>query len=327
MSVDQEGERKLIERIHDIIEKYWKRPSYDDSVIILLKENEYLVVHTDVANFSSDYVEEMGFYNLGWKIAISNLSDIACKGAKPYGMLLAISLPRGFKIEDFESIIRGACDAMKENGAIYLGGDLSSSLELSLAGFSFGFTQRPILRSGAEEGDLIGVTGKFGLNSLAYKALFEGLELPNSLRNKAFSNLFKPKGRIKEALEISPYLSSCMDISDGLAISLNQLSNANNLGFEINEIPLDPDFLRFCEENSLDPLALALYQEGEEYELLFTFNRRNLDNIKRTLENLQCDFKVIGKVMKGKGVYYRDGKRNLEILEIGWEHFKYWKKQ
>ncbi len=326
MSVVKElGERSIIELIHEIIGNYWSKPIYDDSVFYKIDKDLYLVLHTDVANYYSDYIDMMGYYNFGWKIVIANLSDIACKGAKPIGMLLAISLPENFSIDDLKQLIKGACDAMNENGAIYMGGDLSSSKEFSVAGFAFGTANKIVERRGARTGDLIGVTGKFGLNSLGFKAIFENLDLNSSLKDKALDRIFRPKGRIKEAIAISPFITSCMDISDGLAISLNQLAEANGMSFIINEIPIDGEVLEFCKERNLDPLELALYRGGEEYEILFTFPERNLKDIERILEGHNCDFSVIGKTYEGRGIRYIDENRNFEITSLGWEHFKYWK--
>jgi len=266
----------------------------------------------------------MGFYNFGWKAVISNLSDIACKGAKPLGILFSFSLPKNLELNNFEEIIKGICDACKEEDVIYLGGDTSSSNELSIAGFAFGIAKRIIKRKGAKIGDLIGVTGKFGLNSIAYEILFKKAKSDEYIKNLSLSNLFKPKGRIKEALMISPYLNCCMDISDGLAISLNQLCELNNVGARIFNIPIHEKVYEFCEINNLDPLELSLYKGGEEYEILFCFNESYLEDIKNLLTSLGCEFNVIGEITKNKEVIYNDGKRNFVIESKGWEHFKRW---
>jgi len=325
MNISALGERKIIEVVHEIIEKKLNfKPDYDDSAFIRLPSSDYLVLHTDVLNESTDFIKEMGFYNFGWKAVISNLSDIACKGAKPLGILFSFSLPKSLDLKDFEEMIKGICDACKEEDVIYLGGDTSSSNELSIAGFAFGIAKRIIKRKGAKIGDLIGVTGKFGLNSIAYEILFKKAKSDEYIKNLSLSNLFKPKGRIKEALMISPYLNCCMDISDGLAISLNQLCELNNVGARIFNIPIHEKVNEFCEINNLDPLELSLYKGGEEYEILFCFNESYLEDIKNLLTSLKCEFNVIGEITKNKEVIYNDGKRNFVIESKGWEHFKQW---
>ena len=325
MMLSELGERKVIEIIHNIIEKRLDfKPDFDDSVFVKLPSSDYLVLHTDVLNESTDFIEEMGFYNFGWKAVISNLSDVACKGAKPLGILFSFSIPNKINLDNFEKMVKGICDACKENDVIYLGGDTSSSNELSIAGFTFGITKRIVKRKGAKVGDLVGVTGKFGLNSIAYEILFKKIKSDETIKDLSLANLFKPKGRIKEALMISSFLNCCMDISDGLAISLNQLCELNGLGAKIFNIPIHEKVYEFCEMNNLDPLELSLYKGGEEYEILFCFEEKYLEDIRNILTSLGCEFNVIGKVTKEKKLIYDDGKRSFIIENRGWEHFKKW---
>lgn len=320
------GEKKLIDIIHDLVLKYWgERPLYDDAVYYQIGPFSYLFFHTDVLNYSTDYIEGMGFYNFGWKAVISNLSDIVCKGAKPIGMLASISLPEDMTESQFQELIKGICDALKVNGARYLGGDLSSSKELSIAGFVYGRGNRIILRSGSKEGHFIGVSGKFGLTSLAYKILFEKWEVPEYLKKRALQSVFKPQGRIKEAMYISDFIVSCMDISDGLAISLHQLADANNMGIEVNKIPIDEEVLDYCRAKGIDPLEFALYHGGEEYELLFTYDPKYESYIKQILFKSNAWFTRLGKfTSKREGVYFKNKEKKFEIERRGWEHFKYW---
>jgi len=325
MILSELGERKIIEIIHNIIEKRLDfKPDFDDSVFVKLPSSDYLVLHTDVLNESTDFIEEMGFYNFGWKAVISNLSDVACKGAKPLGILFSFSIPNKINLDNFEKMVKGICDACKENDVLYLGGDTSSSNELSIAGFTFGITKRIVKRKGAKVGDLIGVTGKFGLNSVAYEILFKKTESDETTKNLFLANLFKPRGRIKESLMISSFLNCCMDISDGLAVSLNQLCELNGLGAKIFNIPIHEKVYEFCEMNNLDPLELSLYKGGEEYEILFCFDEKYLEDIRNILTSLGCEFNVIGKVTKEKKLIYDDGKRSFIIENRGWEHFKKW---
>lgn len=150
MMLSELGERKVIEIIHNIIEKRLDfKPDFDDSVFVKLPSSDYLVLHTDVLNESTDFVEEMGFYNFGWKAVISNLSDVACKGAKPLGILFSFSIPNKINLDNFEKMVKGICDACKENDVIYLGGDTSSSNELSIAGFTFGITKKDSKKEGS----------------------------------------------------------------------------------------------------------------------------------------------------------------------------------
>ncbi|MFP3189824.1 MAG: thiamine-phosphate kinase [Thermoproteota archaeon] len=326
MKVSDLGERKLIETIHNYISTYWEKPIYDDSVFFKSLSTDFLVLHTNVFNESTDLPPLMDFYSFGWKSTIANLSDVAVKGAKPLGILFSITLPDQFDVEDFKNLIKGICDASKANSIKYLGGDLSSGKELSLAGFCFGFSKNIIPRNKAKEGDLLGVTGRFGITSIAYKIIFNNLEVSKEIKDFFLNKLFKPKGRVKEALAIAPLINSSMDISDGLALSLHQFCKLNGLGAEISYIPIESHVLQICKSHKLDELNLALYEGGEEYEILFSFSKDRIDEIKSILNYYGCDFSIIGKLTRDKKIIYNNGKEAFEIEEKGWEHFKYWKK-
>jgi len=327
VKVKELGERKLIEHIHELVSKYWNsKPIYDDAYFFWVDYSAHFIFHTDVLNYSTDYIEGMGFYNFGWKAVICNLSDIACKGGDPEGMLFSISIPEDMEFSDFDELIRGILDALKKHNCRYLGGDLSSSRELSIAGFAYGKASKILPRAGAKENYLIGLTGKFGLTSLAYKILFEKWDVPEPLRQRALDSVLKPKGRIREAQMISDFVENCMDISDGLATSLHLFAEANNMGIEVNKIPIDEEVWDYCRNKGIDPYSFALYEGGEEYELLFAFRYDWEDMIRRILLRLGCWFTVIGRfTTKRKGVYYKGKDKKFEIEKRGWEHFKYWK--
>ena len=257
------GERKLIEHIHNMVAERWgSKPIYDDAYYFWVDYSTHFVFHTDVLNFSTDYIDGMGYYNFGWKAVICNLSDVACKGADPTGMLFSITLPEDMEFDDFNEMMRGIMDALKTHRCKYMGGDLSAGKELSIAGFVYGKGHKILPRAGAQEYYLIGLTGKFGLTSLAYKILNEKWDVPEPLRQRALESVFKPKGRIKEALYLSDFINNCMDISDGLATSLHLFAEANNMGIELYKIPIDEEVLDYCRNHGIDPYNLVLYEGG-----------------------------------------------------------------
>lgn len=322
MKVKDVGERKLIDIIHENISSYWGKPTYDDAVFLKSFSSEFLVLHTDVFNESSDLLPGMDLFSFGWKSTIANLSDVAVKGAKPIGLLFSLTLRPNLEVEEFKNLIRGICEAAKINSVKYLGGDLSSGKELSIAGFSVGLSKLIVPRNTAKEGDLLGLTGLFGITSIAFKIVFNELDVDKELKSFFLNKLYRPNGRVKEALAISHLINSSMDISDGLALSLHFLCDANKLGAEINNIPIHPYVLEICRSRGINEHELALYEGGEEYEILFSFDEDNLEEIRRILTYYGCEFTVIGKLTRGHGIVYDDGKKTFKIEKKGWEHFK-----
>ena len=99
-----------------------------------------------------------------------------------------------------------------------------------------------------------------------------------------------------------------IDISDGLAFELGELSRLSKkkIVIEFDKLPVNPKLFDFCEKNKLD-LEEIVFHHGEDYKIVYT-----------TPEPIGI---IIGKVMKGKGVYLiKDGeKKKLEYR--GYEHF------
>ncbi|MBO3803653.1 MAG: thiamine-phosphate kinase, partial [Candidatus Brockarchaeota archaeon] len=95
-------------------------------------------------------------------------------------------------------------------------------------------------RSGAKPGNVLAVTGKFGLTSVGYKILLEGLEAPTGVKKAALRAVYAPSARMREGLAAAKArgVTACMDCSDGLARSLHQLSEMSGVGFRVCEVPI-----------------------------------------------------------------------------------------
>ena len=92
-------------------------------------------------------------------------------------------------------------------------------------------------------------------------------DLDRLLDNKKISKkskFIKPVLTPKFFYEISSFINSAMDISDGLFFELERLSKSNNIGF---------DFL----QNISNEIGCS----GEEYEILFTFDKKHQKKIEK----------------------------------------------
>ena len=81
-----------------------------------------------------------------------------------------------------------------------------------------------------------------------------------------------------------------MDISDGLFFELEKLSIASKVGFE---------FFHEIDE--------SIGTSGEEYEILFSFDKKNLDKIKKIALKHKVKLNLFAKAVKGK---YRTNAKN-----------------
>jgi len=133
-----------------------------------------------------------------------------------------------------------------------------------------------------------------------------------------------PKARLKEGLALarSGVATASIDSSDGLAISLHQLSSTSNVGFIVTDLPIPPEVERFANIHGLDPKELALYG-GEEYELVVTIKPSLWEKAHRITEIAGGTLTKIGRVTKERKVILRlRGEEEKRIPPRGWEHFR-----
>ena len=131
-----------------------------------------------------------------------------------------------------------------------------------------------LLRKGAKKDDLLAVTGSLGMAAAGYHSI------KNALGNKrAEKALLEPKPRVKEGMSLSAsgVVSSCMDISDGLASSVYTLAEASKVSFELDyaAIPVEKDVIEIAKKVGMSPEELVLYYGGD-YQLLFTLRPEGL---------------------------------------------------
>ncbi len=279
---------------------------FEDCAVIDLADAEYLVATTDMFHRTTDFPEEMSAWQIGWMCAAGTLSDIAAMGAHPCGLLVSIGLP-DLPPAFVESMIDGMSACARECGTAIIGGDTDSHQELTISGTALGHVRKDqiLRRRGAQVGDLVCVTGYLGTACAGMRALESGRAADDPV---AVKKLFEPIPRIAEGISLaeSKTVTSMMDNSDGLSISLYQLAEVSGCGFTIqaDSLPvlpgLDPDL-------GLGPdLELALYSGGD-FELLFTVAPERLDDAMDA-----CELTIIGEVTPVAGEITLDKTREIE---------------
>jgi len=325
-TIDELGERETIERILGLITPMPSNPlpPWEDASAIALSEGLVAVLKTDMLVWSTDVPPGMRAVDVGWKAVVMNFSDLAAKGVRPQAFLASLALPRGTPIQVVEELIRGMDEAARHYDAYFLGGDTNEGGEIIVSGVAYGVAERGRLmrRSGARPGDMLASTGPFGATAAAFKILLEGLEAPGDLRRRLVEAVYRPKARVMEgvALAESGVVTASIDSSDGLAMSLHDLSKSSGVGFRVERLPLSEEAAEFAELHGLDSWELALYG-GEEYELIFTLRPGDVDVVRETLRRVGCDLVEIGVATEDRRLIYVDGGEERPIGR-GWEHFK-----
>ncbi|MFN3622289.1 MAG: thiamine-phosphate kinase, partial [Nitrososphaerales archaeon] len=168
------------------------------------------------------------------------------------------------------------------------------------------------------------VTGDFGYTGAGLYALSKYGRVSRGFVGKAISAVLKPKPPLELGLMLAErrLMSSSIDSSDGLALSLYSLSEASRVKIVVYDLPVAKGLHKFAEENGLSWEELVFYS-GEEYEIVFTTPEDKLDEIKRLSKSLGRRIKVIGRVERGKPVVEYITLSGKKILERrGWIHLQ-----
>lgn len=220
-------------------------------------------------------------FDVGWKAAAQNLSDINAMGAVATAMVVSLTLPGTTPVgwvEDFADGLSAAIVALGAPQCSVAGGDLSGGSELvvtvAVTGSLDGLA--PVLRSGAQAGDQIAVCGNMGFSAAGW-ALHESSILP-STHSPALVAAAALFARPVPPLAAGPAAAragatAMMDISDGLLRDAARLAAASGVALD-----LAGDVLRGLARVladcavvlDADPLTWVL-TGGEDHGLLSTF--------------------------------------------------------
>ena len=318
MKIRELNERDLIEHISRLLTKPGKNTivgaGVDDCAVLDIGGDDYLLATTDMLHRKTDFPQQMSGWQIGWMAVAVNLSDLASKGAKPLGILMAIGIPPDSELDLLNGIIKGMDTCARSFGTHVIGGDMDSHEELTMTGTALGLVNKDLLirRSGANQGDLVCVTGNLGTAGAALILLQKN----DNVDQQILKALFEPVPRINEGMALAKTraITSMMDISDGLALSLHDLAKASGVGFKIydDKLPVLPDVKKLL---NIDELPEAVLFAGGDFELLFTVPPDKINEARNA-----CTFTVIGEAIK-EGIFI-ERSNGIEKLEgRGFEHF------
>jgi len=275
----------------------------DDAAVMRAPDGRY-VVTTDTMVHGPDFrLAWSSPFDLGWKAAATNLSDVAAMGAVPTALVVALVAPAHTPVADLEQLadgLREACGVLAP-GCGVVGGDLSVSETFTIAVTAFGDLQdrAPVLRSGARPGDVVAVAGRLGLAATGLRLLFaDGVDadgVPDATIARSLSEAHPAELGAQLApvppIRLGPVAAragatAMLDVSDGLAIDARRIAAASGVALD-----LDTTAVAGVAGEGVDPrVALS---GGEDHALLATFPAEGA---------LPEGFVPIGRVAAGAGL-------------------------
>ena len=266
--------------------------------------------------------------DVGWKAVASSVSDVAAMGGEPACALISAAFGQPPTEPELRSLLGGAIEMSDQCHCPIVGGDVCSSkaglsLTVTVAG-----TPNPsgsILRSGAREGDLIGVTGVLGDSAgglYVLKSRSDGLRAAYPGLVEAH---LRPRPRVSAGVALAAAgVSAMADVSDGLARDLSNICRASKAGCEVHleNVPVSDALRELAAEALLDPVTWAL-SGGEDYELVFTAAPEGFEEVAGALAALGVHCSLLGTVTgPASGMRLVSGDGEVTEMEgLGYDHF------
>jgi len=335
LKIKEVGEFGLIERIktklafphQDIIKGIG-----DDACAIETQKGRLLLSTIDAL------IEDVHFdlrftsaYNLGKKSLAVNISDIAAMGGTPRFFLVSLGIPSKISVEFIDEFVTGLHETANSFQTYVVGGDTSFSpekLNINITLLGEAFPSDVIYRDNAHVGDQVFVTGTLGDSALGLEILMnrKGLSRVEERFKDLVERHCNPTPRVAEGRLIAEnrIASAMIDISDGIISDLGHICEQSKVGAKIwlDKLPTSEAFQKHSHEFTDRPMDLAL-GGGEDYELLFTVDRGNVDLLNRMKNRFKTKVTHIGEVVEpieGIAVLDNCGKRYV-VGKKGFDHF------
>ena len=308
------GERKIIQKyFSDVGSAYLAEQGIrvsvgDDAAIISNPRDKESVVSIDTSIEGIHFLSSMKAKDIAYRSVAVALSDLAACGATPAWYTLALSMESYDEdwLKEFSEGLRIVSDEFR---LPLVGGDTTKgALSISVQVTGYSDPGKAITRKGSSKGDLVFVSGFIGEAARELKSLREGEE--NKNENLAY---LRPKARIDLGQRLIGIASAAIDVSDGLIQDLGHICRASNLGCEILLDNIPTKLSR--------PLTANEINQGDDYEICFSADESNLEEISSISKELGIKITAIGRMTEGNLVKVVN-KEGLEVkIKPGFEHF------
>ena len=319
----------------DLIARYFTRPARkavlgvgDDCALLQLAPGMQLAVSSDMLVEGRHFFADVNPASLGHKALAVNLSDLAACGATPLAFTLALALPDVNEawLQGFSGGLWALADA---HGCELIGGDTTQG-PLNICITVFGEVPRgqALLRSGAQAGDDVYVSGTLGDARLALDAIRGRLPVPEDLLAQARTRLEKPTPRVALGSALRGIATAAIDISDGLAGDLGHILKASGVGARI-ETALATSLIASTPLNTWARAFLGPEKQleyivagGDDYELAFTAPLDARPAVAAAAALSQTPVTRIGQIEKEPGLRLMDASGRFDACRFSsFDHF------
>lgn len=276
---ENESLRRTISRLNFGPSDYALVGPGDDSAVVASPDGRF-VVTTDTMVQDHDFkLEWSSGYDLGFKAVATNVADVAAMGAVPTSLVVSLVCPKTTEIswlEAFADGLRDGCRALAPQASV-VGGDLASGSQLVISVAAHGDLQgrEPVLRSGAQPGDILAIAGTLGRAACGLDLLLSGNRDAINSYDDWVNWQLRPQPPIRQGVEAAlAGATSMLDVSDGLIKDAARIAKASNVSIEIDSKQLqgfEAVLEGAAQAIGADPKNWVLHG-GEDHGLLATFS-------------------------------------------------------
>ncbi|HWD25544.1 MAG TPA: thiamine-phosphate kinase [Rhizomicrobium sp.] len=282
----------------------------DDVALIAPRKGHELVLTTDAIVAGVDFFANDPPDTIARKALRVNLSDLAAKGAEPFGYLLTLALPKTVTQSWLKAFARGLAQDQRTFRIALLGGDLSGTpgpLTVSVTAFGHVPKGKAILRRGARPGDLVFVSGTIGDSGAGLAALLAKKRSPFIARYRV------PEPRTRLGPKLRGLATAALDVSDGLIADLAHIADQSQVHIAV-------EAARVPRGSKLSPAEAAT--AGDDYEIAFTAPRARRAKVLAAAKAARTPVTEIGFVMPGRGIALLDSAgKPIPLKRTGYRHF------
>jgi thiamine-monophosphate kinase len=310
-TLEQSGEFAVIERL---VRDRRQPPAVtlgpgDDGAVVMAGGGQ-VVVSTDMLvqdrHFRLDWSSP---FDVGRKAIAQNAADIEAMGARPTAFVVAFGAPGTTPAVEVSALVDGMWDEADRIGAGIAGGDLVSCPQWVVSVTVLGDLddRPPVLRSGAETGQVVAVAGELGRSAAGYELWRNGVEKFDELRRR---HLVPQPPYGQGALAAAAGAMAMIDVSDGLISDLRHVAESSGVGIDLSTaaLALDRDAVSAAAAAVGGDAWAWVLGGGEDHALVACF-----------ADSVPVGWRVIGRVLDGPARVLVDGQDWTGYA--GWESF------
>lgn len=293
----------------------------DDCALLQIPTGHYCAVSTDSLVSGVHFPEDSPPFLLGQRVLAVAVSDLAAMGAKPLGFTLAITLEQ-IDTPWLQAFSEGLSTMAQHCAIALIGGDTTRGpLAMTVTVMGAVPANHGLLRSGAQVGDLLCVSGPLGAAAAALPFVLGQVAadtVPAEAQQQLLAAYWTPQPQLELGRWLLGKASAALDISDGLLADCGHIAKASKVALQIEQarVPIAAAVLRAV--GDADALQCAL-SGGDDYQLAFTIAASYLEALQQRFTAVQ----VIGRVSAGQGVQLLDSAgQSIQCAHLGYQHFQ-----